>query len=465
MDAELHAAVAASKAAVLAAAAGSPRLIVDPMLDLAEATSSSSPPTAPPATGKEQRIESGTTASSSAPATGSAGYPSVGSGAASSSSAPAPSFSSASPASGSGVATQSSALDAFLPKLMRCECGKQADPPFCKRFLKSPEQASLCRECKAVVVLQGQVQVDKYCYSGWLFSRKKKLLRLSKDKEELIFGAMHHSAWQVTVPLKELIGVVFGAYTLTFKKQSAKSSPPHWAAFSLVARDRTYDFSCRDPEIVECCVRTFQQLIWDRRYSLAIGKSPKPSIAIKCGRAEEIIDRDRDIICPGLGAFRPWPTGFFLWMRLRFRLQEEAQKRNLEPDHMLWTVFMRAAFLSDNEVTKARFIDMAEKLQTEHAFTLANEMRDLSVKIQFQKEREMDIVKDRYECHIDTFLPSAPTAVTGGATKRTSQLIPIPTTPSSASKRNETTTAPKAPSSPTISSVAPATPMSQDSAI
>lgn len=144
-------------------------------------------------------------------------------------------------------------------------------------------------------------------------------------------------------------------------------------------------------------MRTFQQLVWKRR---AVLKDHH---------------HHANLICPSLGAFEPWPLGFFLWMRLRFRLQEEAQKRNLRPDHMLWTVFMKCAFLTTNEVQKARFIDMAEKLQNEHAFEAGlGEMRDLSVKIRFQKEREMDIVKNRYECNIATFLPRAPSAVVGG---------------------------------------------------
>jgi len=44
-------------------------------------------------------------------------------------------------------------------------------------------------------------------------------------------------------------------------------------------------------------------------------------------------------------------------------------------------------------------------------------MRDLYLKIRFQKERVLEIVEDRYECHIHTFLPRAPSAVVGGANR------------------------------------------------
>merc|ERR1712146_265641 len=81
---------------------------------------------------------------------------------------------------------------------------------------------------------------------------------------------------------------------------------------------------------------------------------------------------------------------------------------------------MTCAFLSTSDVTKARFIDMAEKLQEEHKIGMpkGTEVRDLSAKMKFQKEREMDIVKDRYECNIHVFLPHAPQAVaTVGASR------------------------------------------------
>jgi len=241
------------------------------------------------------------------------------------------------------------------------------------------------------------------------------------------------------VPVNDILGVVFGAYTCTFKKQRTVDLPPHWAAFSLVGRSRTYDFSARDPEVVECCVRMLQRVVWDRRSpfcSPALGMLPEGgSEAVHSsdngGDASQESRQGTPAIsasasgtsgasasgppCPDLGAFEPWPLGFFLWMRLRFRLQEEAQKKSLSPDQMLWTVFMRCAFLSSDEVSKARFIDMAEKLQQENDFRDPSgaEMRELSLKIRFQKEREMDIVKDRYECHIETFLPRAPRAVVG----------------------------------------------------
>jgi len=341
---------------------------------------------------------------SDVPVVASDGYPTAGTGAASSSSAPA-------------LRVHNDYRDTFAlagsPAM--CACGKEADALFLVKLLANIglREDVKCRECKSAVLLQDSgVEVDKYCYNGWLFSCKKKLLKLSQNRQELHFWPLHRSeAWKVTVPIRDLIGVVFGAYTCTFKKQSSSTLPPHWAAFSLISRSRTYDFSARDPEVVESCVRTFQQLIWDKRATLQLSSSCQE-------------ERAR-VIAPSLGAFEPWSFGFFLWMRLRFRLQEEAVKRSLRSNHMLWIVFMKCAFLSTSEVTKARFIDMAEKLEKETFMRESTqggpnggtEMRELSVKIQFQKEREMDIVKDRYECRIDTFLPRAPAAVKGVGSK------------------------------------------------
>jgi hypothetical protein len=257
------------------------------------------------------------------------------------------------------------------------------------------------------------VEVDKYCYGGSLFSRKRKLMRLSEDQEELYFWTRHRSSkWQVTVSLKDIFGVVFGAYTCTFKKQTATNMPPHWSAFSLIGRGRTYDFSARDPDVVECCVRTLQQLVWERRGGIQALPTDK-------SRSWEPHQSSHSIVSmPSIKPFEPWPVGFFLWMRLRFRLQQEAQKRSLGPEYMLWTVFMRCAFLSTNEVTKARFIDMAEKLIQELGLTSSSGMQELSVKINFQKDRQMDIVKDRYVCRIENFMPRAPSGVVGGSRER-----------------------------------------------
>lgn len=288
------------------------------------------------------------------------------------------------------------------------QCAKEADQSFCEAlFERSGIHGcrDMCRECKSLRLLEEYVEVDKYCYSAWFFSRKRKRLRLRREQDELMicfWPAHRSSSWKISVPVRDIIGVVFGAYTCTFKRQSNQNMPPHWAAFSLVGRHRTYDFAARDPEVVECCVRTFQKAI--------------------CEKRSEMIERGRlgipikDLACPDLGTFDPWPLGFFLWMRLRFRLQDEASKRRLGVDHMLWIVFMKCAFLTSDERSKARFIDMAEQLHRDGTFEPGStEMRDLSTKIQFQKDREMAIVKDRYECRVDTFLPRAPTAVLGTA--------------------------------------------------
>lgn len=322
-----------------------------------------------------------------------------------------------------------------------CDCGKEVDELFIDKLLQAlsikDDVHQKCRECKALRLLEECVEVDKYSYNGWLVKRKRKLLRLSKDHREVQLWQKHSASRVQMVPVNEILGVVFGAYTCTFKKQRSVDMPPHWAAFSLVGRTRTYDFSARDPEVVECCVRMLQRVVWDRRSpycrpgragSAAEGGPGQDASSLREPAASDFGESASASLpsanasvsstgssppCPDLGAFEPWPLGFFLWMRLRFRLQEEAQKKSLGPDHMLWTVFMRCAFLSSDEVSKARFIDMAEKLQQENNFSDLSgaEMRELSLKIRFQKEREMDIVKDRYECHIETFLPRAPRAV------------------------------------------------------
>lgn len=266
------------------------------------------------------------------------------------------------------------------------------------------------------------MEVEKYAHSGWLFSWKKKLLRLSKEQDEIIIWSPHgmKAFKKAVVPIRELVGVTYGAYTCTFKNLSPVNLPPNWAAFSLIGRDRTYDFSAREPDVVECCVRTLQRLLYERRSSPILDSSHSSlSNHMPACHHGPSKGHKTHMACPQMGAFEPWRLGFFLWMRLRFRLQEAAQQRNIRLDHMLWTVFITCAFISTSDVTKAKFIDMAEKLQVEHAFPTQGlesrpqglEVRDLSAKIKFQKEREMEILKDRYECDIGQFLPHAPAAV------------------------------------------------------
>merc|ERR1711879_846327 len=146
-----------------------------------------------------------------------------------------------------------------------------ADPVFLQKHLCLQEFKvdEWCRECKAFLLLERRVEVDKYSYNGWFFNRSKKFLKLSDDRQEFSFWSKHRSRhFQVAVPISDILGVVFGAYTCTFKKQRHVDQPPHWSAFSLIGRTRTYDFSAHDPQIVECCVRTLQQVIWDKRTAL-----------------------------------------------------------------------------------------------------------------------------------------------------------------------------------------------------
>lgn len=280
-----------------------------------------------------------------------------------------------------------------------------------------PEPAVDGRQKDYLSRLKEGVVVDKYCYGVALAKRRGKVLRLSEDNQELQYWPRSVSSalslWSSpadekydvprnkdSVLLNEIIGVIFGAYTCTFKKLKPNSLPPHWASFSLVATSRTYDFSSSNPYVVECCVRGLQQLVWDRR-SIA----PESSFSSVSAAPTPLT----------VGA-KPWPHGFFLWMRLRFRLQEQAQNSCLGPDHMLWIVLMRCAFKSSDEVSKLRFMEMAEKLYPEDnpktsSTSKANEIQEERLRIRFQKQRAKDIVEDHYACHIHQFLPHAPSAV------------------------------------------------------
>eukprot|EP00747_Dinoflagellata_sp_TGD_P193171 gnl/TRDRNA2_/TRDRNA2_58994_c0_seq1.p1 gnl/TRDRNA2_/TRDRNA2_58994_c0~~gnl/TRDRNA2_/TRDRNA2_58994_c0_seq1.p1 ORF type:complete len:419 (+),score=73.07 gnl/TRDRNA2_/TRDRNA2_58994_c0_seq1:58-1314(+) len=287
-----------------------------------------------------------------------------------------------------------------------CSCGEQVDPHFINKLLPDLEDRNKCRLCKVYLLLHRGLEVHKYCYGRALTSRKRKVLRLSTDNTSLQFWPLSSSpSHGHSVSLSDISGVVFGAYTCTFKKQKAENLPPHWAAFSLISPARTYDFSAPRPEVVECCITGLQQALWQKR------------------REDPSLTPPRiDINAPNVGKtlFKPWPLGFFLWMRLRFRLQEQAQKEKLAPDHMLWVIFMRCAFKSEDELSKGRFIDMAEKLQTQCEFSAdeeKGEMKNLGMRYRFQKQRVLQIVEDTYHCQMNTFLPRAPAALIGMSTQ------------------------------------------------
>jgi len=253
------------------------------------------------------------------------------------------------------------------------------------------------------------------------------MLRLSEDNEELQYWSKRRSSLKsISIPVSDVHGVVFGAYTCTFKKQKPTDLPPNWAAFSLIGDVRSFDFSARVPEVVECCVLGLQQIVWERR-----------QIEKAQALATSAIMKNF--------AFEPWPPGFFLWMRLRFRLQEQAAKRVMAPDHMLWIVFMKCAFSSQSEFSKGRFINMAEKLQNENNFDprfdpglasgagleRSGEIVKGSAqfpgraKLEFQKERVKLIVDDEYRCPMHRFLPGAPQAVVGGCESKISLRVSV----------------------------------------
>jgi len=234
----------------------------------------------------------------------------------------------------------------------------------------------------------GGVEVDKYCYGFSLLKRTRKMIRLIDDAELRYWSKNKSSSSAVSVPMDAFRGVVFGAYTITFKRQR-RNMPPHWAAFSLVGNVRTWDFSACSPETVECCVLGLQHVIWER--SQSIPQSVFPS-------------------------WKPWPLGCFLWMRLRFRLQEQAQKGCVVLGQALWIVFMQCAFTCSDDHSKSRFIDMARKLMLDHddirQVDGTEEMRNLQLKMRFQKERVQAIIQDRYECQLRAVLPRAPVSIT-----------------------------------------------------
>merc|ERR1719453_1709046 len=141
---------------------------------------------------------------------------------------------------------------------------------FLKKLL--PEAVQKCRFCKILQMLTKGVKTEKYTYGPALIPRKQKFLWLSKDYQDLYYRPKSRkgapltpgAAGTVTVPLSEALGIVYGAYTATFKKLKLQDVPPHWAAFSIVSRYRTYDFTCRSPEAVEACVMGLQHVIYER---------------------------------------------------------------------------------------------------------------------------------------------------------------------------------------------------------
>lgn len=308
-----------------------------------------------------------------------------------------------------------------------CSCGRPSDPEFlarlgpgdtvhsdwsAKSLLMSPRDHSPavpppsskeCRRCKEALLLRGGILVDKYCFGHCVVSRKKKVLKVDLDKGVLEIWPTGEKWFRKKVAsivdLSSLTGVVFGAYTYTFKKQREKNCPPCWSTFSLIGTHRTYDFSSRLPEVVESAVRGLQQIIWDMTRVPATLQPDLSALSVK-----------RD---DGGHVFRPMDLGFFLWMRMRFRLQEAAGEQNIGSDFMLWMVFMRCAFRSTSEIQKQRFIHMAHKLhQPPWQLPVEDQWANQTLaKVQFQRDRVVAMVSDSYDCKIHMFLPRAPHAV------------------------------------------------------
>eukprot|EP00927_Polykrikos_kofoidii_P038547 TRINITY_DN32953_c0_g1_i1.p1 TRINITY_DN32953_c0_g1~~TRINITY_DN32953_c0_g1_i1.p1 ORF type:complete len:307 (-),score=27.76 TRINITY_DN32953_c0_g1_i1:71-991(-) len=237
-----------------------------------------------------------------------------------------------------------------------------------------------CRECKVLLLLRQGLELDKYPYHTSIMGRRKQVLSLDEDGETLLFRPKRLSkSWSVSVSLSEIRGIVFGANTSTFKRLKASDVPPHWAAFSLICRRRTYDFSCSSSDVVESCVRGLQQVLWQRRPASPRGISPT----------------------------FPWPLGLYLWMRLRLRLQDAACKSTLSVEHQLWIVFTSCSLKSSDELTKSRFMFMAGSLSEKYRFDYAKntDLKDIHHKILFQRDRINDIDENRYASQIQCSLP------------------------------------------------------------
>jgi hypothetical protein len=77
---------------------------------------------------------------------------------------------------------------------------------------------------------------------------------------------------------------------------------------------------------------------------------------------------------------------------------------------------MQCAFTCSDDHSKSRFIDMARKLMLDHddirQVDGTEEMRNLQLKMRFQKERVQAIIQDRYECQLRAVLPRAPVSIT-----------------------------------------------------
>lgn len=248
-------------------------------------------------------------------------------------------------------------------------------------------------------LLHKGVDVEKYSFGRALLGhRKRKRLRLSADNHEILYGPRTEGADPeedyskfaknaAAVPINEILGVVFGAYTCTFKKQKPRHIPPHRSAFSLIGRHRTYDFRSDDPEVVETCILGIQQLTWDLARETGTTRHKLP----------------------------PWSLGAFLWMRLRFRLQETARKAGTDMAQMLWIVFMRCAFAEENILVKRRFLEMAGYLERRYGLErgqgASTGMSAEHLRTLYQRDRAEAILEGHYECKLEQCLPRAPPGV------------------------------------------------------
>ncbi|CEM31327.1 unnamed protein product [Vitrella brassicaformis CCMP3155] len=179
------------------------------------------------------------------------------------------------------------------------------------------------------------------------------------------------------VLLEDVLGVVFGAYTFTFKRLQADFRPPHWAAFSLVLKSRTYDFSCAHRSAIECFTIGLQELLPEE------GK-------------------------PSLMRLRPVRLGPFLWMSARHRLHSLAAMEDLSLPLTLWIVLIQSALQSPNLHTKGICIIAALHLEKKHPTNL-EDLPPQYRSLPYRKARAEQVFLRRFGLGVASFLPRMPT--------------------------------------------------------
>eukprot|EP00916_Digyalum_oweni_P007786 GHVL01013098.1.p1 GENE.GHVL01013098.1~~GHVL01013098.1.p1 ORF type:complete len:282 (-),score=26.30 GHVL01013098.1:777-1622(-) len=188
----------------------------------------------------------------------------------------------------------------------------------------------LCRRCKRFQILRIGWPLYKYRYKIHTVTpnRRIKILSLTADLRSFVYKHWFNNK-EKHVKLSTIIGIIFGACSWTFKRISPASRPPNWAAFSLITEERTYDFVCYHPNIIECCVLGLQELIQRPFNRHALYK---------------VLD------------FHVLSLGEFLWMRARFKLNEMATLEGVTETLMLWVILMKSALQATNVAHKIRFL-------------------------------------------------------------------------------------------------------------